>query len=142
MVVTTQPTAASGVDSDRPDVTERQQPAPAAAEPSPAPRQQLAAISPQEQPQITEAAGGSGAFFVQIAARNDQEAAVAAFATLQQKYAPVIGGHAPSVRKVDLGAKGVWYRLLVGPMASKEDADALCEQLKGAGMKSCFSRKD
>jgi cell division protein FtsN len=104
---------------------------------------QVAAVSPQAQsPQIAESAGGSGAFFVQIAARNDQEAAVAAFATLQQKYSGVIGNYSPSVRKVDLGAKGVWYRLLVGPVDSKSDADGLCERLKGAGLKSCFSRKD
>lgn len=104
---------------------------------------QVAAVAPQSQsPQITESAGGTGAFFVQIAARNDQEAAVAAFATLQQKYSAVIGNYSPSVRKVDLGAKGVWYRLLVGPVDSKSEADGLCERLKGAGMKSCFSRKD
>ena len=80
--------------------------------------------------------------FVQIAARNDQAAAMAAFADLQQKYAGVLGNHSPSVRKVDLGEKGVWYRLLVGPMPSKPDADKLCEELKAAGMKGCFSRKE
>ena len=80
--------------------------------------------------------------FVQIAARNDQAAAMAAFADLQQKYASVLGNHSPSVRKVDLGEKGVWYRLMVGPMPSKADADKLCEDLKTAGMKSCFSRKE
>ncbi len=93
-------------------------------------------------PQISEAAAGSGNFFVQIAARNDQDAAMAAFASLQQKYASVLGNHSPSVRKVDLGEKGVWYRLLVGPIENKTDADQLCEQLKTAGMKGCFSRKD
>ena len=67
---------------------------------------------------------------------------MAAFATMQQKYAGVLGNHSPSVRKVDLGDKGVWFRLLVGPMETKADADQLCEQLKTAGMKSCFSRKD
>ncbi len=105
--------------------------------------QQIAAVSPQSQsPQVTASPSATGSYFVQIAARNDQEAAVAAFATLQQKYASVIGNYSPSVRKVDLGAKGVWYRLLVGPVETKSEADALCEQLKGAGMKSCFSRKN
>ena len=67
---------------------------------------------------------------------------MAAFASLQQKYAGVLGNHSPSVRKVDLGEKGVWFRLLVGPIESKGEADQLCEQLKTAGMKGCFARKD
>jgi cell division protein FtsN len=61
---------------------------------------------------------------------------------MQQKFASVLGNHAPSVRKADLGDKGVWYRLMVGPLETKADADQLCEQLKTAGMKGCFSRKE
>jgi cell division protein FtsN len=105
------------------------------------PRQQVAAVAPAA-PIATASAGGDSGMFVQIAARNDQAAAMAAFADLQQKYASVLGNHSPSVRKVDLGEKGVWYRLMVGPMPSKADADKLCEDLKTAGMKSCFSRKE
>jgi cell division protein FtsN len=112
--------------------------APAAA---PAPRAQIAAATPAPAA-IAPAGGGESGMFVQIAARNDQAAAMAAFADLQQKYAAVLGNHSPSVRKVDLGEKGVWYRLMVGPMPNKADADKLCEDLKTAGMKSCFSRKE
>jgi hypothetical protein len=103
--------------------------------------QQIAALTPPA-PQTAITTGGESGMFVQIAARNDEAAARAAFADLQQKYAGVLGSHSPSVRKVDLGEKGVWYRLLVGPMASKGDADKLCEDLKTAGMKGCFSRKE
>jgi cell division septation protein DedD len=144
VVVTTQPTSATTRD-DPPPAEEPAETSAAAspAESAPAPRQtRTAAVAPQAAPQLTEAAGGSGNFFVQIAARNDQDAAMAAFASLQQKYAGVLGNHSPSVRKVDLGEKGVWFRLLVGPIVSKGEADQLCEQLKTAGMKGCFARKD
>lgn len=114
----------------------RLSPPPVAA---PAPQARQARLDPTP-PAISE--GGGSGMFVQIAARNDQAAAMAAFADLQQKYAGVLGAHSPSVRKVDLGEKGVWYRLLVGPMPSKPDADKLCEELKAAGMKGCFSRKE
>ena len=138
IVVTTQPTSANARD-DAP----AEEPAEASAA---APRQaaRVAAVAPRQAalPQPTESAGGSGNYFVQIAARNDQDAAMAAFASLQQKYAGVLGNHSPSVRKVDLAEKGVWFRLLVGPIESKTEADQLCEQLKTAGMKSCFARKD
>ena len=112
---------------------------PAAAEPQPRRQQQLALATPAP---ATITTGGEAGMFVQIAARNDQAAAMAAFADLQQKYAGVLGSHSPSVRKVDLGDKGVWFRLLVGPMANKAEADKLCEDLKTAGMKGCFSRKE
>jgi SPOR domain len=120
-------------------------PSPRNAAPAAAPRAntRVAEVSPTAQiPQANITGGGEAGMFVQIAARNDQAAAMAAFADLQQKYAGVLGNHSPSVRKVDLGDKGVWYRLLVGPMASKGDADKLCEDLKTAGMKGCFSRKE
>lgn len=120
-------------------VVSREAPPPAAA---PAPRPQVAAATPAAVSQPAVSSGGESGLFVQIAARNDQAAAMAAFADLQQKYASVLGNHSPSVRKVDLGDKGVWYRLLVGPMASKPEADKLCEDLKTAGMKGCFSRKE
>ena len=137
VVVTTQPTSATA--AEEPAETS----AAAPAESAPAPRQtKTAAVAPAQAPQISQAAGGTGNLFVQIAARNDQDAAMVAFASLQQKYAAVLGNHAPSVRKVDLGEKGVWFRLQVGPIESKTEADQLCEQLKTAGLKSCFVRKD
>jgi hypothetical protein len=122
--------------------------APREAAPAPQARQpaRSAELTPANtQPSAATAAistGGEPGMFVQIAARNDEAAAIAAFADLQQKYAGVLGSHSPSVRKVDLGEKGVWYRLLVGPMPSKPEADKLCEELKSAGMKGCFSRKE
>ena len=126
-------------------VVAREAPA-APSQAAPARGQQLAAATPAQAPTPAPAAAattaGEAGMFVQIAARNDQAAAMAAFADLQQKYSGVLGNHSPSVRKVDLGEKGVWYRLLVGPMANKAEADKLCEDLKTAGMKGCFSRKE
>jgi cell division protein FtsN len=100
----------------------------------------LAAANPQVDAIV--AGGGSDAYFVQIGARNDPDAASEAFKTLQQRYASVIGNYSPSLRKADLGPKGVWYRLWVGPVDNKVEAEALCEQLKQAGMQACLVRKD
>jgi cell division protein FtsN len=143
IVATTQPTSATT--SDDPSPAEELAETSAAAPPpqsASAPALRPTRTAAVAAPQISDSAGGSGNFFLQIAARNDQDAALAAFASLQQKYAGVLGNHAPSVRKVDLGEKGVWYRLLVGPIESKGEAEQLCEQLKTAGMKGCFARKD
>jgi hypothetical protein len=80
--------------------------------------------------------------FLQIASRRDREAAVAAFDDLQRKYASLLSKHARYIREVDLGEHGSWYRLLVGPMTSLPEAKRLCEDLKAAGLKGCFSRKE
>lgn len=104
---------------------------------------QVAAVAPQvNNSEVKELTGGSGEYFVQVGARNDQEAAETAFKTLQKKYAAVLGNHQNYVRKVDLGEKGVWYRLWVGPVNTKGDAEQLCSELKSAGMPDCLPRKD
>ena len=77
---------------------------------------------------------------VQVAARKSQTDALAAFADIQQKYPRLLSGYRPIIKRADLGNKGVWYRLNVGPVESKQVASSLCGQLKNAGMRSCIVR--
>ena len=37
------------------------------------------------------------------------------------------------VRRADLGAKGIYYRTMVGPFVSAQQANELCSNLKAAG---------
>jgi SPOR domain len=77
------------------------------------------------------APAGSG-YAVQIVSRHSEADAQASFHSLQAKYPQELGGHTPMIRRVDLGAKGVYYRAMVGPM-SGEQASHLCSSLKAAG---------
>lgn len=79
-----------------------------------------------------------GNYVVQISARRSQQDALAAFSGLQSKYGDVLSGYRPLIQKADLGAKGVYYRLRVGPMASKDSAANVCSQLKAKGLANCF----
>jgi hypothetical protein len=63
------------------------------------------------------------------------------FRALQAKYPDVLGGKQPMIRRADLGAKGVYYRALVGPFASAEEAASMCSSLKAAGG-SCLVQKN
>jgi cell division septation protein DedD len=137
IVVSTQPSSAPTAPSPITSSVNAQP----AAEQQPQVETRLAAANPQADA-VAIAGGGSDAYFVQIGARNDPDAASEAFKTLQQRYASVIGNYSPSLRKADLGPKGVWYRLWVGPVDNKVEAEALCEQLKQAGMQACLVRKD
>ncbi len=79
-----------------------------------------------------------GNYVVQISARRSQQDALASFSGLQDKYGDVLSGYRPLIQRADLGSKGVFYRLRVGPMKDKELASSVCSKLKSKGLPSCF----
>ncbi len=83
-------------------------------------------------------AAQAGEYVVQVGARRSQTAALAGFADLQQKYPRILSGYRPIIQKADLGNKGTWYRLRIGPLETKTAAADLCKKLKSAGMRSCL----
>jgi cell division protein FtsN len=50
----------------------------------------------------------------------------------------VLAAKTPDVQEANLGEKGVWYRAVVGPPASREAASGICSQLKTAGYSGCW----
>lgn len=89
-------------------------------------------------PEATSAVGG---YAVQVTSQRSEAEAEAAYRALQAKYPQELGGHHPLVRRADLGAKGTYYRALVGPFGSSEQANELCGKLKAAGG-SCIVQKN
>ncbi len=100
---------------------------------------QTAAVASAPKAAAAPSAAGEQ-FVVQVAARKSQTAALAAFADLQQRYPSLLNSYRPIIQRADLGTKGIWYRLRVGPMSEKTAAATLCEKLKSAGMRSCLVR--
>ena len=45
----------------------------------------------------------------------------------------VLGSRTPVIKRADLGEKGVYYRAMVGPFGSREEASQFCGSLKTAG---------
>jgi cell division protein FtsN len=74
---------------------------------------------------------------LQIGAYESPEIANGAWTTFRSRHANVAARLAQDVQKADLGAKGTWYRLRVGPFADKAAAIAACEQLRSEGG-TCF----
>ena len=60
------------------------------------------------------------------------------FADMQQKYGTVLANKTPEVQEANLGDKGMFNRLLVGPPGSRSQASQLCTELKAAGYKDCW----
>ncbi len=84
---------------------------------------------------------GSGEYVAQLASQRSETEALSAYANLQQRFPSILSDLIPLIQRADLGPKGVWYRLRVGPMQSKSEAANLCNKLKRAGWKACFVRK-
>jgi cell division septation protein DedD len=85
-------------------------------------------------PLATESTGsGSGGYTVQLTSQRTEAAAKAAYRSMRAKYPQELGGHEPIIRRADLGAKGTFYRAMVGPFASAEAAAEVCGKLKAAG---------
>ena len=106
-----------------------------------------AAVAPPTQiaptraaPTATPTAAASGGYAVQLASRHNEADAQSSFHSLQTKYPQQLGGRQPLIRRVDLGTKGVYYRAMVGPFGSSEEASQLCSTIKAAGG-SCFVQR-
>jgi hypothetical protein len=83
----------------------------------------------------------AGSYAVQVNSERSESRAQAAFRSLQAKNPNQLGGHQPIIRRVDLGAAGIYYRALVGPFASAGKAAKLCGELKAAGA-DCIIQKN
>jgi hypothetical protein len=75
----------------------------------------------------------AGTYAVQVSSQRSEADAQASFHSLQAKYPNQLGGRQASIHKADLGAKGTYYRAMVGPFATANEASTLCSGLKAAG---------
>ncbi len=118
--------------------------APAPARVAPArtvtPAVRTAAVAPTQLTPAAAARGTGGGYAVQISSQRSEAEAQAAFRSQQSKYPGQLGGKQPLINKVDLGAKGIYYRVMVGPFASGGEASQLCSSLKAAGGQCIIQR--
>ena len=74
----------------------------------------------------------AGGMMVQVSSQRSEDAARATFRDLQARYASILGGYDANIQRADLGNRGTYFRVRVGPFTSA-DAQNLCSQLKNAG---------
>ncbi len=75
----------------------------------------------------------SGTHLVQVGAFRSNEEAAAQWSRMEARLGDYLEGKLPDVERADLGARGVYHRLRVGPFASSEDARRYCAGLKERG---------
>jgi hypothetical protein len=84
----------------------------------------------EEQPAPRQAT--SGGAYVQLSSQKTEGDAAASLRATQQRMAGMLNGASLEIRRVDLGAKGVWYRVVL-PVSSFQDATQTCAAIKSNG---------
>jgi SPOR domain len=110
------------------DLREDTSPSPSPASPKQAGRETAAEVSSR------------GGYAVQVVSEHSVAEAHASFRAIRAKFPNQLGAREPIVRRADLGAKGSYYRVMVGPFGSMEKAAKMCGTLKAAGCKCLVQR--
>jgi hypothetical protein len=84
-------------------------------------------------PAAPSSGGGSAGYLVQVSSQRNEADAQASYRALQSKFPTVLGSRAPLIKRADLGEKGVYYRAMVGPFGTPDEASQFCGSLKNAG---------
>ena len=79
-------------------------------------------------------------YMVQLAASRSRALARGVYARLQTEYDDLLGRRDPFILRVDLGDRGIFYRVNVAGFATKAAADSFCADLKKRGQ-DCLVRR-
>ena len=115
--------------------------------PAPAPAPQVATVPPAPvapptpvapkvaapappAPKVAPPPPAAGSYRIQLGALKTEEAAKAEWLKLQRQNSDVLGKLSLSVSRIQLGAKGTYYRIQAGPVADEGRATQACAALK------------
>ena len=101
----------------------------------PAPPIRLAATNA-----VRTARSAGGDYLVQVSSQKNEADVQASYRALQNKFPAALGSRPPVIKRADLGDKGVYYRTMVGPFGSTEEAAQFCGNLKSAGGQCVIQR--
>ena len=89
---------------------------------------------------VQTAPSAGGGYLVQVSSQKNEADAQASYRALQNKFPAALGSRPPVIKRADLGDKGVYYRTMVGPFGSTEEAAQFCGNLKSAGGQCVIQR--
>lgn len=89
-----------------------------------------ASMAAQPMQPVASTAGSGPRPGLHLASYRSAQQAERGWSQLRRAHGEVLGNLSHTVSRVDLGAKGVFYRLVAGPFASSADASSACQRLK------------
>lgn len=110
---------------------------------APPKKQKVASLDPAPAAAVTAQPKATGAGYVAVlasvpASSSSRMDALKQFADMQQKYGTILSNKTPDIQEANLGEKGTYHRLLVGPPGSRDSASSVCTQLKAQGYAGCW----
>ncbi len=79
------------------------------------------------------APAANGAYVVQVSSQKSESDALGSWKVLQSRFPQLLGSYKATVKKADLGDRGIYYRAQVGPFSTREQANDLCNSLRAQG---------
>jgi hypothetical protein len=95
---------------------------------------------PQRMISRVEGTGVTGGYLVQVSSKLSEIDAMTSYQELQDKFPAVLGSRSPVIKRADLGEKGVYYRAMVGPFGTPDEASQFCGSLITAGGRCVVQR--
>jgi hypothetical protein len=80
-------------------------------------------------------------YLVQVSSQRSEADAQTSYKSLQTKFPDVLGQRQPVIKRADLGEKGIYYRAMVGPFGTPDEAVQMCNNLKTAGGQCVVQKK-
>jgi SPOR domain len=96
--------------------------------------------APQKAQAAKSPIGETGGFLVQVASQPSEIEAKASYHALQDEFPALLGSRGPVIKRADLGDKGVYYRAMVGPFGTPDEASQFCGSLITAGGRCVVQR--
>jgi len=116
-----------------PPVTAPAVAAPTAQTPPATPAPVVVAPAPPQTAVVLAPSGGTG-YRLQVGAVKTPEIAKSEWDRIKRQNGDLLGSLSVSVDRADLGDRGVFYRIHVGPIADAAQAERLCAQLRQRGV--------
>jgi SPOR domain len=91
-------------------------------------------------PSSVTAAPNDGAerFVPVVFTHKEKGTALLAFAELQRRYSKTLTHRQSELQMVDTSKNGIWYRVVVLPAGSRQEASDTCDRLEAAGHDRCW----
>lgn len=109
-------------------------------EPKVAPKEKAPVTAPKAAAKVATAAPKSGSYIAQLGAFRSEAEADAAWKKVEKAHGSAFPTHNHNIQRADLGAKGIFYRLQLGPIGNEADAKKICAYLQ-QNKQGCFAVK-
>lgn len=97
---------------------------------------------PDPEPRMAPEEAKIEGWMVQLSSQRNEASAWSAWDQLSRRHSELLGGREAAVVRAELDGKGVFYRLRIHRLESRDEARSLCSRLKKRGTACYFGRAE